>query len=352
MTYARMSGTKWHSALGAFAFAAALLLLPKASHAMTVSPPTLDFTLNPGDVLSDVVQVYNEEGIPFKIKPVPVNFYTKEGDETSGAPDFYDAGEVRNGYELAPWLEMSSDATVIPANERVNIPFSIRVPEDATPGSHFGAIQILASRPDEVLPAEASSVEIERGTTVLIFVRVTGDVRDDVVVSKFAAQEGMLTHLPADFTVRLTNGGTTHQRPTGNVIIEDMFGRQVASLVVNPGPQFRSVLPGSSRRFDVSWTRKKLPDGTGEYERQLRNFAFGKYTATLLVNYGSATQQKSLAAVTTFIVIPWMALLTYAGAALLVLLVVVFGARGYNRMVIRRYERAKKQEKPAEPERP
>jgi len=342
MTHVRTHELKRHLALGLLALAAVLMFLPKASHAMTISPPTLDFTLNPGDVVSDVVQIYNEEGIAFKIQPNALNFYTKEGDEITGAPEFYAADEVRNGYELAPWLEMGGGSTVIDSKERVNIPFSIRVPEDAAPGSHFGAIRILASKPDEIAPMEGSSLDIQRGTTVLIFVRVTGDVRDELAVSQFGPQKDALSHLPADFTVRLTNGGTSHQRPTGNVIIKDMWGRQVASLVVKPGRQYRSVLPDYVGRFDVTWARRRLPDGTGEYEQQLRNFAFGKYTAALLVNYGSPSQQKSLSAVATFIVVPWLALATYAGAALVLLLIAVLGTRAYNRMIIRRYEQSKR----------
>ncbi len=346
MSNSRSLERKRNFALGFAAFVFALLFAPKMTQAMTISPPSLDFTLNPGDIIADVVQVYNEEGAPFKIQPTAVNFYVREGDEVTGSPDFFPADETRQGYELAPWIELGTEPVIIGAGERVNVPFQIRVPKDAPPGSRFGAIQILASKPDDIAGPTDSNVAIERGTTVLIFVRVTGDLRDELVVSGFAAQKEVLSHLPADFTVRLTNGGTTHQRPTGNVIIEDMWGRQVASLVVNPGPQFRSVLPGSSRRYDVSWARKKLPAETGEYMQQIRNFAFGKYTATLLINYGSATQQKSLTAVTTFTVIPWMALATYAGAGLLALLVVVFGAKGYNRLIIRRYESSKKQQKP------
>jgi hypothetical protein len=293
--------------------------------------------------VSDVVQIYNEEEVPFKIMPIAVNFQAEEDDETSGSPVFYPKDEVRNGYELATWFELGPEPMVIAPNERVNIPFNIRVPEDATPGSRFGAIQIMASRPDEVLAPDDSAVEIERGTSVLVFVRVSGDVRDELAVSRFAPEKDAISHLPVDFDIRLTNGGTTHQRPTGNVIIEDMFGRQVASLVVNPGPAFRTVLPGSARRFDVSWVRRKLPADTSEYGQQLRNFAFGKYTATLLVNYGSPTEQKSLTSVTTFVVIPWLALATYTGAALLILHILVAGGRAYNRMVIRRYESSRKE---------
>ena len=338
MTNAHPLELKRNVALGFAALALALLLSPKASQAMTISPPTLDFTLNPGDVIADVVQVFNEEGIPFKVTPVPVNFFAPEGGDSDGSPEFYDAKEVRNSYELAPWFVLSETPVVIPPNERVNVPFQIAVPEDAQPGSHFGAIQILASKPDEVPGMDAASVGIDRGTTVLIFVRIAGDAKDELRVADFGAQSGMLSHLPADFTVRLTNEGNTHQRPVGNIIIESMLGRQVATLQVNPGPQYKSILPGTARRFDASWFRNRLPEGAGEYESQLRNFAFGKYTATLLINYGSSSQQKNLTAVTTFWVIPWLALATYVGAALLAVLVVVLIFRGYNAMLIRRYE--------------
>ena len=327
--------------LGLAALGLALLLAPKASSAMTVSPPTLDFTLNPGDVVADVVQVYNEEGIPFKITPRAINFYVKDGDETTGSPDFYDATEVRNGYELAPWLLFDSEPVVIMPNERINIAFQIRVPEDAAPGSHFGGIQIIASKPDEIAPLDGPSLAIDRGTTVLMFVRVTGDTIDELSVPSFGAHKDVLSHLPADFSIRVVNSGTTHQRPVGNVIIDDMWGRRVASLQVNPGPQYASILPGSARRFDVSWSHRRLPVGTSEYQQQLRNFAFGQYTATLLLNYGSASEQKNLTAVTTFWVVPWMALMTYALALLAVILILWYLGRSYNRMLIARYETKK-----------
>jgi len=220
----------------------------------------------------------------------------------------------------------------------------IRVPEDAQPGSHFGAIQIMASKPDEIAPLEDSGISIERGTSILVFVRVNGDVRDELAVTDFAT-EPRYARLPVDFAIRVKNSGTTHQRPTGNVIIKDMLGRQVASLQINPGPQYRSVLPGSTRRFDVAWIKRRLPEGASEYERQIKNFAFGKYTATMLLNYGTPTEQKVITSVTEFWVLPWMALATYAVILIAAVLILAAGVRAYNRSLIRRYEAMKKQGK-------
>lgn len=348
MHHARIQHRSRLVPLGLAALALLMLLAPKPTRAMTVMPPLLDLTLDPGTVVADVVQVHNEESVPFKIRAVTQNFYVAEGDERSGAPDFYGPEEVRTGYEMADWIEVSGEGTVIEPGAWANVPITIRVPEDAQPGSHFGAIQILASKPDDIASPDGSSVSIERGTSILIFVRVNGDVIDELVVSEFKAEPAH-TRLPVDFTIRLTNSGTTHQRPVGNVIIEDMLGRQVASIQVNPGPQYRSVLPGSARRYDVSWLKRRLPDGASEYEQQLKNFALGKYTATMFLNYGSSEEQRILSAVTEFWVVPWMALLTYAGIVLAALLVAVAGVRAYNRMLIRRYEAGKKKGKNLNP---
>lgn len=322
-------------------FGVIMLAMPKASEAMTISPPMLDLTLNPGDVIADVVQIYNEEGKSFNVTPVPVNFYVADGDETAGTPDFYAADETRNGYELATWFVLNQNPLVVQPNERVNIPFQIHVPEDAQPGSHFGAIQLIASKPEGIADPNYVGVGLDHGTTVLVFVRVSGIAKDALEVGGFRTQSDIMTHLPAEFMIRLNNEGTTHQRPVGNVIIKDWFGRQVAALQVNPGPQFKTVLPGSSRRFDSVWINRRLPDGTGEYRQQMQNFAFGKYTATLLINYGNTKQMKDLTAVAVFWVIPWMALLTALTIVLISALVIVLLMRVYNKMLIRRYEASK-----------
>jgi len=344
MSHARTLNRQRIAPLALAALAFFMLLAPKPTRAMTIMPPMLDLTLDPGTVVADVIQVHNEETIPFKITAVKQNFYATEGDERSGAPDFYGPEEVRTGYEMADWIEVNGEGTVIEPGAWANIPITIRVPADAQPGSHFGAIQILASKPDDIAPLPDSGISIVRGTSVLVFVRVNGEVIDELTVADFEADPAH-TRLPVDFTIRLKNSGTTHQRPVGNIIIKDMFGRQVASLQINPGPQYRTVLPGSTRRFEVAWLKRRLPDGAGEYEQQLKNFALGKYTATMYLNYGSPDEQKILTAATEFWVFPWMALLTYAGVLLAALLLAVTGVRSYNRMLIRRYEASKKEGK-------
>ncbi len=305
---------------------------------MTIAPPVLDFTLNPGDVVKDVVRVTNNERSPFAIRPRLANFSAQPDDEISGAPEFHPADEVRTGYELAPWIRLSGEEQTVGPDEIVNFPITIAVPKDAQPGSHFGAVQILAGDPGTDLAGK--NLGIERGVSVLIFIRVNGNAREELSVSRFGADRTFYSHLPAAFQVRLSNTGTTHLRPTGDIFVRNLFGHQVAALPVNPGPDFKAVLPDAARRFNTEWIRRKLPADTSEYRQQFINFAFGKYEATLVLNYG--TNGRLVTATTTFWVVPWLALLAAVLAAALLTLVLILAIRGYNRLVIRRYEATKK----------
>lgn len=339
MSHARTLDRKTSLLLGLAAAAFALILLPKPSHAMTISPPVLDFTLNPGDVVQDVVQVYNEQDVPFKIEPAVVNFYATPGDETSGTPSFYPASEDRTGYELASWIQLTGGEEIVGPHARVNYPISIHVPADAAPGSHFGAVEILAGAPDEDL-SKGGAVNLNLGTSVLIFARVNGNAREELSVSRFSGDKSMYSRLPVDFGIRLDNTGTTHLRPTGDVFVRDMFNRQVATLLVNPGPDFKTILPGTSRRFDAEWVKTKLPPNTNEFWQEVRNFGFGKYKATLVLNYGQ--DNKVLTSEFDFWVFSWLAFAALLGIILVLCLIFFGGLRGYNQLVIRRYEAQKK----------
>src|SRR5262245_26654684 len=95
--------------LSASSLALALCGFVPSASALTVSPPTYSYTLNPGDPVRDVIKLYNESGETITLYPEVFNFTSKEGDETTGTPEFYPADEIRNGHELAPWITMSAE---------------------------------------------------------------------------------------------------------------------------------------------------------------------------------------------------------------------------------------------------
>jgi hypothetical protein len=64
------------------ALIAVLGFATRSAHAMTISPPDFNITVNPGDVIRDVLHVYNEDPFPVTLKPSLLNFTFSPGDET------------------------------------------------------------------------------------------------------------------------------------------------------------------------------------------------------------------------------------------------------------------------------
>jgi hypothetical protein len=316
-----------------------LVFLPKGADALTISPPYFDYSLNPGDTVLDVIKLYNEGSWPETYYPIVMNFGA--ADDEAGTPQFYSAEEDAMGRGLAQWITVDTAPITIQPQERVNLQFSINIPKGETvqPGGHYGAI-LMSTEPPTI---KGSGVGVSSQLSSIMLVRVSGEVREVGSIAEFGFSNPQVwfNHLPVDFFMRFENSGNVHLRPTGNLIIENWYGRDVANVKVNS--EFRSVLPMSIRKFDFGWTKvdENSLQTMSSLEKELKNFALGKYTARLVLNYGSTNQV--LTDVREFYVWPWR-LLTIFGVGLLILLVAGFNfKRSYDKSLLRRFELLKKQ---------
>lgn len=324
--------------LGGALFSLAMSFIPFAgASALTVSPPFFDYRLNPGDTNLDVIKLYNESSQEIKVWPILQNFTAD--DKEAGNPVFYDADKDPKGTALAPWIKVDPTPIVIPPLQRANLTFAINVPKDRVqPGGHFGAIMLSLQPPDA-----KEGVAVAGQIAALILVNISGDVREVGSIAEYGFKKpaAWYNYRPVDFFVRFENSGNAHLRPVGNVFIKDFMGRQVASLIVNP--DFRSVLPQSIRRFDFGWAGYGSAEPSKsvweEIKHEWNNFALGKYTATLVMNYGSKNQVVTDERV--FYVWPWR-LMALAGLLLLVLIILFRSVgRAWKRSVIKQYEKTK-----------
>lgn len=330
---------KFLAKVAAVATVLVTLMPAMSAQALTISPPYVDYRLNPGDTVLDVVKVYNEDTAPNTFHVQVMNFTSIAGEET-GTPTFYPATEKRDGTDLAKWITVTdpNKTYTLAPKERANIPIAINIPKDAQPGAHYGAVLMASGKADE----KGGTVGVETKLGSLIFVNVSGDLNETGRILDFSFKDKKVWYnmLPIDFFMRFENDGNTNLRPAGNVFIKNWYGRQVASIKVND--QFGSVLPHSIRKFGFGWGAGKPKDGGffAQVANEWNNFGFGRYQATLFVNYGSNNQ--TLSEVRYFTVWPWR-LMTLAGIALLVvILFFTVGMKGYNKAVIRRYERKMK----------
>lgn len=299
------------------ALALAGALLPGAASALTFTPPTFDFTANPGDSLSDVVRLHNESSEPVTLRAEAVNFSGKEGDETSGTPEFYASDAVRNGRELAPWISFINTELTLQPGERGGIHFDIKVPADAGPGSYFGAVTVTS-----LAPQAQQGVGVVGTTAVLILLKVNGDVVEEAALTAFTAAPRVAAALPIRFEARVENKGTTHLKPNGDVRIRDAFGKVVAVIPINR-LEYKSVLPESARRYSAEWK-----DG----------FAFGPYAAELEMKYG--VQQRLLKSTARFWVVPVAPLVGAVGGLAALILAITAFLRWYKRRIIAQMEKA------------
>ncbi len=308
---------------------ASSLLIGRNTLALTVSPTIFDQTTDPGSVLKGTITLTNETDSAQTYYTSVQNFVA-EGED--GRQQFLPETDKTG---LATWLKTTVPSLFLKSGESREVNWTIDLPKSAEPGGHYGAVFFSTQPPND----KGVTVGIGAKLGVLFLVNVNGEIKENAVIESFRVTEGdsafggtetsLLSHLPADFELRLRNQGSVHLRPVGQIDIQSMLGRKSASIAVNPLDS--KVLPNSIRRIRSVWGPVDLGKDTGfvaGLKNEWKGFAFGRYTAKAQVEYGMSKQH--VEAVASFWVIPWRIL----SVVFVLLVLLVLGLKAYNRMVI------------------
>ena len=320
-----------------FGIGLALFLLAPSAQALTVSPVTKEYHVNPGDTVIDVIQMTNEATDAKSIYPLVENF-TAEAE--TGMAVFYPADEDPYGTAMAKWIDVVGEGKPLDMQpgDRANIPFTINIPNDATPGGHFASV-ILSSVPPG-FDMDGTGLSTKSQIAVTLFIRVSGAVKEAGGLAEFGFENPQVwyNYLPIDFYTRFENSGNVHLRPVGNLFIKNWLGRQVASIEANEG--FKAIFPMSIRRFVFGWHKEKgdrLPDDASELKKEWHNFGFGKYEATLVLAYGS--DNKLVTDSRVFYVWPWRLMILFGAALLLLIAILTLISQMQRRRLTRKIEK-------------
>jgi hypothetical protein len=310
-----------------------VVLVPAAVQALTLIPPSMEFQVSPGERYTTSVKLHNEtqNALTLYTEVAP---FTAEGE--TGDPAFnFDAPAA----DLTKWIEIQAGPIVLEPGARAEIPVAVNVPADAEPGGHYAGI-FFSTQPPEAEEGGQIGIGTKLGTLVLA--SVEGDVVEAGQIAQFGLAEGTsIGRLPATFFTRFENTGNVHLRPTGTITVQNMLGSTAAQLEVNPGGG--ATLPETVRRYESVWEKAQVQEAAGgawtrfrmELANERKNFAFGKYTATLALTAGSVNQISGSAQI-SFWVVPWR-VLTVSGIALaLLIILVVLLVKRYNSWVIKR----------------
>lgn len=289
---------------------------PGVGQALEIAPPLITLTANPGQTIKTTIQLRDITPSNLAVTN-EIDDFLAAGED--GTPKILTGNDSNNPFQLKKWIA-PLPAFILKPNQIENLPVSINIPRDASPGGHYGVIRFSGVPPQ--LKGEGVSLSASIGSLVLL--TVNGHLVHKLSVNQFttANLKNKVTKVfqsaPLNFVVKLQNSGNIQEEPEGQILVTDMFGKPVASSDINAPP--RNVLPDSIRAFTGVLNQTNLGP------RRL----FGLYHAKLQTRYGEGYGQ-IVTAETTFWVIPYKLI-----AIIIVLLLIAFFAIRY---MLQRYKR-------------
>jgi hypothetical protein len=286
-----------------------------AGQALEIAPPVLNLTADPGQTVKSTISLRDVSTSPLVVRN-QINDFVAAGEDGTPKLLIDEEGNAEpSPYSLKDWVQPLPQFTLKP-REVNQLPLTIRVPQNAAPGGYYAVIRFTATPPG----IDTSGVSLSASLGTLVLLRVNGEAKEDMKIEEFSTTKNgkkitLLESAPLTFTTRLRNNGSSHEQPTGQIAVKDMFGNAVANVNVNLNRN--NILPSSIRRFDQPLDKSVIGD----------RVLFGRYTADLKVAYGSKGQ--TITESLSFWVIPWR--MVAFGILLIVIIVVVI------RIALKRY---------------
>jgi len=230
--------------------------------AIGISPFLKELEVAKGGTISSEILLQNNSD-----KPVTVFLSTRDflpGDR--GQPIYIPDDEYNDvTYSLAAWIKIEDGSSVmLEAGESRLIRYSVNPPENAEQGSHYGAVLFSLTEGTTL-----SGVGITQSVASIIIVRY-GEARSEGQLLFSADPKTVWWNSKIEFTSLFVNTGRVHVKPKGEVEIKNIFGKVVATPVINRDAA--NVLPESDRTFISDWFPSRI--------------AFGPYFAEANITYG------------------------------------------------------------------
>ncbi len=227
------------------------------------------YTINPGATIDDGLDVANRG-----TEPLELGVYAADGFTTdSGQFDILIAGEKSVG--VGAWVRLGTDSIAVQPGETVTVPFTVAVPDNATPGDYAGGIVTSLAQPDD-----AAGIGVDRRLGIRVSLRVGGDLKPSLAVGDVhVAWDGGLNPFAggdAAVTYTLRNTGNTLLSAQQAATVAGPFGwfaMDAGELAAPP-----QLLPGES------WTQTVTVPGVAALF-----LLTGTATATPIVTDASGT---------------------------------------------------------------
>jgi len=197
----------------------------------------LVYEVRPGEEVTDGVVLANLGTAPTRFRVYATDAFTSRDGAFTLLP-----GD-RRPRALGAWVRMGTAGVTVPPGGRVELPFRIRVPAEATPGDHVGGV--VASVRADARTATGRLLALDRRIAVRVYLRVRGPVRPALVVSalRWSHDPAGVLGGTARVRYRVTNVGNVRLGAAVRVQANGLFG---VGLARAPEVEHTEILPGSS----------------------------------------------------------------------------------------------------------
>lgn len=269
-----------------------------------IKPAIIEERVEPGQEYNSNIRVKN-------LGSSTDTFYLSKQDITGiaedGRPIFTDNTVEKTDLEASTWISFGKESVTLAPKEEGIIPITIRVPAGTVQRGYFASILITTNPPE----LKGVGTAVAYGASTIVALRVGGNAGqaiEEASIREFRTDKTIYGKAEVGFITKVANIGNVLVRPRGPLEITDMFGKKVASLVVNPDGG--AILPNGERKFETSWKGEGL--------------LFGRYQVVMSLVYGEE-DKKTISETLSFWILPTKIIVPIlAGIIALILVLVIF----------------------------
>lgn len=206
---------------------------------------------HPGDVFVDQIRLTNRSATPQEFLLFTSDGYnTEDGIFSLRLPDEQGVMPELNG--IGKWATLPLPSILVGPNEAKKIPVTIRFPDNAPPGEHWGGV--LAIPKTSVTENNGGlAIQVRNALGVRIVANMSGEKHSKLSISGRNVSTSQSWSSPFGSTkntkisYRISNNGNVAASGTVTVVIRDTLNRVVMQKNL---PQIQTLIPGNSAKYE------------------------------------------------------------------------------------------------------
>ncbi|MEU5884946.1 DUF916 domain-containing protein [Spirillospora sp. NPDC047279] len=222
------------------------------------------YSAAPGQKIEDTVGITNggRSALTFKVYATDA-FNTADG-------SFALLTAAQRPRDVGTWTTFKAATYEVKPGKRLDVPFTVTVPHDATPGDHSGGV--IAAVTEQVPNARGQRVNVDRRVAARVYLRINGPLSPAVQIDDIttAHDTPTLGSGPLTVTYRVRNTGNvrvtagariTAQGPVGT--LGKPVSRTIPELLPGAGYTFTERIPGVAPAGRLTASVKLTPADPG-----------------------------------------------------------------------------------------